>query len=227
MTMESTVESVKRRPYDASRRRDQARVTREAIVAAARQRFLDGGYATTTIASIAADAGASVDTIYKSFGGKAGLLRALCEDALAGSGPVPAELRSDAMQAAQSDPRQMLRRLGTLTTEIAPRIAPLLLLLAAAAETDAHLSALRADLDAARLTRMTQVARALTGKTELRPGLSLQQAAEIMWTYSSPELYQLLVLNRGWSPERYGQFVGQSLVDALLGLGDGEGAAAN
>jgi hypothetical protein len=64
---------------------------------------------------------------------------------------------------------------------------------------------------------MTQVAGTLAGKAELRAGLSRQEAAEIMWTYSSPELYQLLVLNRGWSPERYGQFVGESLVDALLG----------
>jgi AcrR family transcriptional regulator len=215
--MESTVESVKRRHYDASRRREQARLTRHAIIAAARQRFLTDGYTATTIASIAADADASPDTIYKSFGGKAGLLRALCQDALTGTGPVPAEQRSDAMQAAESDPRQMLRGLGTLTTEVAPRIAPLLLLLACAAETDTAVAQLRADLDAARLTRMTQVAQTLAAKTQLRPGLSIQEAAEIMWTYSSPELYGLLVLSRGWSPERYGQFVGETLVDALLG----------
>lgn len=217
MTMEPTVEPVKRRPYDASRRRERARLTRAAIIAAARQRFLDHGYAPTTIASIAAAADASADTIYKSFGGKAGLLRELCQDALAGTEPVPAEQRSDAMQAAETDPRRMLRGLGTLTTEIAPRIAPLLLLLATAAETDATLAQLRADLDAARLTRMTQVAQTLGGKTQLRPPLSIQEAAEIMWAYSSPELYRLLVISRGWSPERYGEFVGDALVDALLG----------
>ena len=213
------MESVKRRPYDASRRREQARLTREAIITAARQRFLDDGYANTTIASIATAADASPDTIYKSFGGKAGLLRALCEDALTGSGSVPAEQRSDAMQAAESDPRHLLRGLGALTTEIAPRIAPLLLLLATAADTDAALAQLRADLDEARLTRMTHVAQNLAGKTQWRPGVSTQDAAEIMWTYSSPELYRLLVINRGWSPERYGQFVGDSLIDALLGPG--------
>jgi AcrR family transcriptional regulator len=213
---------VKPRPYDASRRREQARLTREAIVAAARQRFLSDGYAATTIASIAADAGASSDTIYKAFAGKAGLLRALCQDALAGAGPVPAEQRSDAMQAAESDPRRMLRELGTLTSEVAPRISPLLLLLAAAAETDITLAGLRADFDATRLARMTQVARTLAGKTSLRPGLSIQEAAEIMWTYSSPELYGLLVVGRGWSPERYGEFVGDALVDALLAHAPGD-----
>ncbi len=149
------MEPVKRRRYDASRRRDQARRTREAIIAAARRRFLDDGYSATTIASIAADAASSADTIYKSFGGKAGLLRAVCEDALGGSGAVPAEERSDAMQAAESDPRRMLRGLGTLTAEVAPRIAPLLLLLVTAAEADPALRALRADLETERLARMT------------------------------------------------------------------------
>ena len=219
------MEPVKRRRYDASRRQEQARLTREAIIAAARSRFLHDGYATTTIASIAADAGASADTIYKSFGGKAGLLRAMCQDALAGPGPVPAEQRSDAMQADQSDPSRMLRGLGTLTAEVAPRIAPLLLLLARAAETDTEVAQLRAGLDVARLARMTQVAEILAGKARLRPGLSVQEAAEIMWTYSSPELYGLLVVSRGWSPDRYGEFVGESLVDALLGRDSGDGTA--
>jgi len=215
--VESILDTVKPRRYDASRRREQARLNREAIVAAARQRFLDDGFTSTTIATIAADAGATADTIYKSFGGKAGLLRAMCEDALKGEGPIPAEQRSDAMQASETDPRRMLRGLGTLTTEVAPRINPLLLLLSTAAEADPAMAQLRADFDAARLARMTQVAQILATKTQLRPGLSVEEAAEIMWAYSSPELYGLLVLTRGWRPERYSEFVGESLVDALLG----------
>ena len=215
--MEWILDTVKPRRYDASRRREQARLNREAIVAAARQRFLDDGFTATTIATIAADAGATADTIYKSFGGKAGLLRAMCEDALKGEGSIQAEQRSDAMQASEADPRRMLRGLGTLTTEVAPRIAPLLLLLSTAAEADSAVAELRADFDAARLARMTQVVQILASKTQLRPGLSVEEAAEIMWAYSSPELYGLLVLTRGWRPERYGEFVGESLVDALLG----------
>ncbi|MDJ0323714.1 helix-turn-helix domain-containing protein [Cryobacterium sp. PH31-AA6] len=211
------MDTVNPRRYDASRRREQARLTREAIVAAARKRFLADGFTATTLASIASDAGTSVDTIYKSFGGKAGLLRLMCEDALKGEGPVPAERRSDAMQAAEADPRTMLRGLGTLTTEVAPRIVPLLLLLSSAGETDDSMAQLRADFDASRLDRMTHVAHNLARRTQLRPGLSVDEAAEILWAYSSPELYSLFVLNRGWRPERYGEFVGESLVDALLG----------
>jgi AcrR family transcriptional regulator len=210
------VESVKPRRYDASRRRAQARRTRQAIIDAARHRFLHDGYTITTITAIAADADASPDTIYKSFGGKAGLLRAMCEDALSGVGPVPAEQRSDAMQAAESDPATLLRGLGTLTAEVAPRIAPLLLLLAAAAEGDPALAELQAELENARLARMTRVARTLAGKTPLRSGRTVDETADIMWTYTSPELYRMLVRTRGWTPERYGEFVGSSLVDALL-----------
>jgi AcrR family transcriptional regulator len=210
------VEFVKPRRYDGSRRRAQAARTRQAIIDAARHRFLHDGYTATTIASIAADADASSDTIYKSFGGKAGLLRAMCQDALSGGGLVPAEQRSDAMQATQKDPAALLRGLGTLTAEVAPRIAPLLLLLATAAESDPALAALQAELEAARLARMNHVARALAGKTPLRTGRTVTETADIMWTYSSPELYRMLVLRRGWTPERYGEFVGESLVDALL-----------
>ena len=207
---------VKSRRYDSSRRREQARLNREAVIAVARRRFLKDGFAATTITSIATDAGVSTDTIYKSFGGKPGLVRAMCEDALAGAGPVPTEQRSDAMQAAEPDPIKLLRILGTLTTEVAPRIAPLLLVLATSAGTDPAMAQLKADLEAARLARMTQVARNLARKTQLRPGLSAELAAEIMWAYSSPELFGLLVLDRGWSAERYGDFVGEALVAALL-----------
>jgi len=210
------VESVKPRRYDASRRRAQAHRARQAIIDAARHRFLQDGYTATTIASIAADADASPDTIYKSFGGKAGLLRAMCEDALSGPGPIPAEQRSDAMQAAETDLATLLRGLGTLTAEVAPRIAPLLLLLATAAETDAGLAELQADLQRARLARMTRVARTVAGKAGFRAGRTVTETADILWAYSSPELYRMFVVLRGWTPERYGEFVGESLVDALL-----------
>ena len=210
------MESVNPRRYDASRRRAQALRTRQAIIDAARRRFLHDGYAVTTIASIADEADASPDTIYKSFGGKPGLLRAMCEDALRGEGPVPAEQRSDAMQAAATDPATMLRGLGTLTAEIAPRIAPLLLLLTSAAASDPALTELHAQLEDARLARMTQVAHTLASKTRLRAGRTEAETADILWTYSSPELYRLLVLTRGWRAERYGQFVGESLIDALI-----------
>src|SRR5579872_6157756 len=143
------------RPYDATLRRERARQKQERVIEAAERRFLSDGYGTTTIAAIADDAGVSVDTIYKSFGGKPGLVRSIRERALRGSGPVPAEQRSDDLQVRQQDPRKIIEAWGHLTIEVAPRTAPILLLVRNAATTDPELQALLEEMDADRLRRMT------------------------------------------------------------------------
>ena len=210
------MDSVKsRRSYQSGRRTQQARETREAIVDAAQALFLDTGF-TTTIAAVAAQAGVSVETIYKGFGGKPGLVRAICQRALAGEGPVPAEDRSDNLQAAEPDPREIIRGWGALTTEVAPRVAPILLLVRAAAVAEPEMAQLKAELDTARLTRMTHNAKGLASRGHLKPGLTVRKAAEVMWAYSSPELYELLVLTRGWPLSRYGTFIADAMIAALL-----------
>ena len=214
--MEQKLRSVKPRRYDSSRRRQQARQTRDDILAAARARFMADGFAATTISAVAGDAGVSVDTIYKAFGGKPGLVRAIHERGLAGEGPADAESRSDALQTTESDPRTLMRGIGQLSAEVAPLVAPILLLIRDAAATDDDMVALRADLDDQRLRRMTHNAENLSNAGHLRDGLTITEAAEIMWTYSSPELYELLVLVRHWSAERYGSFVSEALVAHLL-----------
>jgi AcrR family transcriptional regulator len=215
MILDPPPPQVKRRPYDSSARVAQALRSREAVLDAARVRFLSHGVHGTSIAAIADDAGVSVDTVYKAFRSKAGVLRALCERALEGAGPVPAETRSDELQEQEVDGRAVLRGLGTLTAEVAPRIAPMLLLLSAGGSPE--LDRLRAELDAARLERMTQVAERLARHHHLRPGTPISEAAEVLWAYSSPELFGLLVVQRGWTPERYGVFIGDALAVALLG----------
>jgi AcrR family transcriptional regulator len=205
-----------KRVYDASRRREQAAHTRAAILAAARDRFLRDGLGATTIASIANDADVSVDTIYKSYGGKPGVLRALCADALAGEGPVPAETRSDALQRSDATGVESIRGFGKLSAEVAPRIAPLLLLIRDGAATSTELAQLRAELDRQRLDRMTHNARNLADAGHLRRGVTVEHAGEIMWTYTAPELYELLVLRRGWSVRRYSSFLADAMIAALL-----------
>jgi AcrR family transcriptional regulator len=205
-----------KRPYDSARRREQAQQTRAAILDVARRRFLDDGFAPTTIAAIASDAQVSVDTIYKAFGGKPGLVNAICQQALAGEGPVPAEVRSDAIQAHDRDPRQIIRGWGKLTAEIAPRIAPILLLVRAAATADPDMARLQSQLSAQRLERMTHNARNLANTGGLHHGLTVKRAAEIMWTYSSSELYELLVLERGWPLKHYSNFIADAMIAALL-----------
>jgi len=215
--MDPIVSSVKqKRGYDSTRRREQARQTRELIIATARRLFLDTGFAPTTIAAIADEAQVSVDTIYKAFGGKAGLVQAICQQALLGEGPRPAETRSDEMQASETDPRVIIRGWGALTTEVAPKLAPVMLLVRAAAAADPEMAVLQAEMDALRLERMTANARRLGAAGHLRKDVDVAFAGEVLWTYSSPALYELLVMSRGWPIERYGAFIAEAMIAALL-----------
>jgi AcrR family transcriptional regulator len=205
-----------KRAYDARARRDGARRNRLAVIDAAERRFLRDGYGPTTVAAIAADAGVSPDMIYKGFGGKPGLVRAIRARALEGEGPVPAERRSDALHEGEQSARDIITAWGTLVTEVAPRVAPILLLIRSAAASDPDVLQLLEEMDADRLRRMTQNARRLHEAGRLRAGVSVAQAADVLWAYSAPELYELMVLRRGWSRKRYGRFVADAMIDALL-----------
>ncbi len=217
MSVEHSHEHVNtRRGYDSSRRKERSRDTHNALLDAALLRFVQQGYSATTIDSIALDADVSSATIYKTYGGKSGLVRALCKRALAGRGPVPAEQRSDGLQLNAADPRLVIEGWGRLAAEVAPRIVPLLLLLRDAADGDPAAADLYAELDADRYNRMAHNASYLVDGGHTRAGIRRSEAGDVLWTYSSPELYDLLVLRRGWSLRRYGRFIAESVVNSLL-----------
>ena len=213
----SMAAKVKRtRRYDSARRQEAAQRRRAAVVEAASRLFMREGFSGTTIARIAEDAGVSEEMVYKAFGNKIALVRAIRDKALAGEGPVHAERRSDRMQASENDPRTIIRGWGVLAMEVAPRVAPVLLLVREAAASDPELARLQEEMDAARLTRMTHNARTLLNGRTPAGGLTLDAATDVLWTYSSPELYELLVIRRGWSVERYGRFIADAMIAALL-----------
>jgi AcrR family transcriptional regulator len=205
-----------KRRYDSSGRQAQARRNRQVILDAAERQFLEGGYAATTIAAIAAEAGVSVETIYKAFGGKPGLVRAIYERGLTGRGPVPAYQRSDAMRERETDPETIMRNWGVLTTEVASVVAPIRLLLRSAAASDPEMAALLNASDDERLERMRYHARFLKQRGYLRQGVTLAEATDVLWTCSSVELYDLLVLQRGWSMPRFAGFVADFMIATLL-----------
>lgn len=186
-----------------------------AVLDTARALLLANGYGATTIASIAAAADVSVETLYKAFGNKAGLVRAIWDRALAGDDLIPTEQRSDEMRRLEADPRKVIRRWGVFATEVMPRVAPVLLLVAAAAATDPELKLMK-DMDDTRRTRMADNARHLFEGGHLRPGITLEQARDVLWIYSAPELYDLIVLRQAWPLEDYGRFVGEAMIAALL-----------
>jgi AcrR family transcriptional regulator len=205
-----------KRHYDSSGRQQQARRNREAILDAAQRQFLEAGYAATTVAAIAREAVVSVETIYKAFGGKSGLVRGIYERGLGGRGPVHAYQRSDEMREHETDPKEIMRKWGLLTAEVASVLTPIRLLMRAAADSDPDMAALLGDSDTERLERMRHNARFLQNHGHLRDGITVAHATDILWTCSSAELYELLVLHRGWSLPRFAAFVTELMIGSLL-----------
>jgi AcrR family transcriptional regulator len=205
-----------RRRYDATARRARALQAQRAIVDAAERLFVRDGFQGTTIAAVAARAGVSAETIYKTFGGKTGLVRAIRERGLGGDGPVRAERRSNALQREERDPRRIIEGWGRLRIEVAPKVMPILQLVAAAAPGDPAMARLREELDVARLERMRHNATRLARAGRLRQGLRARDAADVLWACSSPELYELLVRRRGWTPARYARFITDVMISGLL-----------
>lgn len=204
------------RRYDSARRRSQAARSRLAVVGAARARFLAVGYAATTIADVARAADVSPETIYKAFGSKAGLLRAVREAALAGAGPTPAEQRSDAVLDAEADPRAILTAWAQLACEVAPRVAPILLLVRAAAAVDPGLAPLDRELDRSRLDRAAQLAAGLHRRGCSRPDLTIDRVRDVLYTFTSPELFRVLIEDRGWPVEDFGRFLAEAMIATIL-----------
>jgi AcrR family transcriptional regulator len=207
-----------RRTYDSPRRQEQARLTRRTVLDAARQLFLDQGYAKTTVSAVARRAEVSVETVYKAFGNKPGLVKAVFDVAVVGDDePVPMVQRELVQRIeAEPDPRRKLALYGEHLVGVGTRTAAILLLVREAAATDAGAGAVWEQLQAERLTGMTAFAAHLAGGGHLRSGVSADEARDVLWTYNSVELWNLLVDQRGWSPDRFGTWVGHQLVAALL-----------
>ena len=205
-----------RRRYDSSGRQAQTRRNRAVILDAAQRQFLEGGYAATTVAAVAAEAGVSVETIYKAFGGKSGLVRGIYDRGLACPAPVPAYRRADEVRERETDPRAIMRSWGTIASEVSAVVSPVARLVRAAAAADPDMAALLQDHNDRREARARHHARFLKRRGYLRQDVSLAQATDIIWTCTSDELYDLLVAQRGWSPARFARFLADFMITALL-----------
>lgn len=205
-----------RRRYDSSARRRQAEANRRVILETARDHFLQHGYAATTVPAVAAAAGVSAETVYKAFGPKHAIVRALWERALEGRDPVAAPDHSDALSNSESDPVALLRGWGQLAKGVSPEVSPIVLLIRDAATHDAQMAALLEEVDRQRRDRMRHNAERLHSRGWLDPGIGLDQATDVLWTYTSQELYELLVVKSGWGIDAYGDFISDSLIAALL-----------
>ena len=206
-----------KRSYDATRRRALAHQNRCPGARRARRQFLSDGYAATTLGRIADEADVSVQSINKSFGNKAGLLRALFDVAIVGDDePVPLAQR-DWITAIHDEPdaRRKLHMYASVLSEMLPRTAPIQLLLRQAAG-DPAIAEVWQGIRTGRLMGMTDFAGNLATGGHLRDGVTIDEARDVLWTYSSPELYELLVLDRGWTTDQYAKLVETGAAAALL-----------
>ena len=206
-----------RRRYTSALRSEQARATRSAVLEAARKLFAERGYAATGVAAIAERAGVAVDTVYATVGRKPVLLRAVLETAISGvDEAVPAEERDyvHRIRAAETA-REKLELYAGAMAEIGPRLAPVHRALAEAALTDADCAALHVEIRERRAANMRLFAADLRATGELRPELTDDEVADVVWSMNAPE-YRALFMERGWSAERFDRWLADAWIRLLL-----------
>jgi TetR/AcrR family transcriptional regulator, regulator of autoinduction and epiphytic fitness len=209
-----------RRPYDSRRRREQAAQTRRDIEAAADRLFRERGYVGTSMPAIASEAGVVVETVYRAFGNKAGLFKAVLEAALAGGSEraevPPAERPAIRAVIAEPDPRRKLELYAATQPGVHGRSGRLYRVLVAAADADAELRDVLDGMEARRLHGLGGLAGQLAESGALRSDLSLGEARDVIWTLCSTPVHDLLVRERGWASERYQRWLTAALKRELL-----------
>jgi AcrR family transcriptional regulator len=221
MSIPSNITNVKpRRKYQSKLREAQAEATRQAIIDAALAAFLEHGYIGTTMKKIADSAGVVVETIYRGFDGKAGLFKAAVEAAVAGGtrrAERPVEDRP-AIRAVidEPDPRRKIERYADTQPGIQARLQPLYQTLAEAAAVQAELAEIRDELETQRLHGMARFAQDLAQAGGLRPEMTVDEARDLLWTINSHAVYRMLITDRGWTPERFRNWLATTLAYALL-----------
>ena len=203
-----TVAKAVKRSYDNEGRRARSEQTRGRILAAARSLLVAKGYRAATVAQIARDAEVHVDTVYALVGRKPAILRELIERAISGTDQAVAPEERDYVRRmlAESDPVRQLAIYAAAMREIQPRMAPLFLALRDAASTEAEADAVWQEISERRAANMRRLVGALGGDG-LRDGLSVDDAADVVWATASSELFVLMTEERGWSLERYEAFL--------------------
>lgn len=201
-------------------KRDQARtrLARAAVVEAARRLFLERGYGATTIEAISDLADVPPATVYRLFSSKHGILKSLLDVSIVGDDEnIPMADRPHVRSLlADQDPREQLAGFVKVTAQVNARVAPLYRILVTAAGTDPDAAVLLDELTRQRQQGQRMIARSLAGAGALRPDLRERDAADVIHALMSPEMYRLLVLDRGWKTERYERWLVKLLVDQLL-----------
>ena len=209
-----------RRRYESRRRREQAAQTRRDVITAAGKLFRDRGYG-VPMPTIAREAGVVVETMYRIFGSKSGIFRAVVESLLAG-GPTRAEIPVEERPSIraiidESDPRRKVALYAATQPGIHRRAGRLLGALRDAKASDRELARLWDELEAWRYEGQGRFVAQLAERGGLRPDRSLDEAKDVVWTLCSLAVHDLLVVERRWTAERYEAWLAAALTYELIG----------
>lgn len=194
------------------------RRTRAAVVEAARSLFVERGYNATTIEAISDASDTPQATVYRLFSSKLGILKAVVDVAIGGDDEAVAMADRPHVRAlvADRDPKNQLAGFAALIRDVMTRVGPVHRVLADAARSDHDAAALLAEIARQRQEGQQRIARSLARAKALRAGLRERDAADLIHALASPEVYGLLVFDRGWSDQRYEQWLAAILIEQLL-----------
>jgi AcrR family transcriptional regulator len=207
-----------KRAYNSTRRQAQARQTRQQIVEAARTLFSQRGYAGATIEAIAQEAGVAPETVYAVFGNKRQILSHLLDISIGGDDAPVGVLERPDPQAMfrEKDQHQQLQMMARGIIAIMKRAAPVFAIMRMAAKTEPDIAHLLQQILKERWQNMEIVMQHVAANGPLREGITTTQAADIVWTLTSAEVFLLLTEDRGWSSDQYIQWLAESLIRLLL-----------
>ncbi len=208
-----------KRSYHSPRRQAQAAATRRSILEAAQRLFERQGYATTTMDAIAEDAGVALKTVYVAFATKSGVLRGLWDLLLKGDLDEAAVAERPWYREVldEADPHRQLRlNARNSRASSSERIAGVLETIRNAAPIDVDIDALWNLIQTDFYDNQRSIVQVLHRKKALRPGLDVTRATDILWTLNHPDMWQLLVGRRAWTPEQYEEWFGDTACSQLL-----------
>jgi AcrR family transcriptional regulator len=207
-----------RRAYRSPLREAQAAATRMAVLTSAQRLFEARGYPATTMEAIAQEAGVSLKTAYLTYATKPKLLRAVWDLLLKGdTGEAPVAARANFQEIlAEPDPQRRLRLNARNATAVKQRIGGILRVIRSAAPVEEEMAALWALIQSDFHANQKTVLASLAAAGQLRAGLDLDRAADILWTLNHPDVWLLLHDERGWSPAEFETWLGDSSCVLLL-----------
>jgi AcrR family transcriptional regulator len=205
--------STSKRPYVSELRQQAAHATKGRILKAAKTLFARHGIDRVTIAQIAEKAEVAASTVYALYKSKAGILRELMSTALFGERFQAARTKLEGV----TDP---VRRIA-LTAHVARAIyegeSSELALMRGVSAFSPALRKLEREFEKIRFDMQEERVRSLFAHAGQRKGLSFDEARRILWMYTSRDVYRMLVHEGGWTPDRYQEWLSDTLVTALIG----------